>query len=268
MTEKQARNAFTKYNPADKISRCPNGYAGIRKLLDKYARAAMNLYGIISKKELAGIFNSQNSDLIDISGDEVFTLLLPLVAKSKDPWYCFYKDYIVHYFAFEDFSYADGWLAEQGDKPRFIPEKVEFLKFEYQFHVSQPQAAFWEKVRLFIIGEWEDNRNKYMFYRDLKEIAPFALGFSYLSKLLEKYDLPFESQKSAEKFFALYSEAYNNTRMWSNKGHTPNELGRIYAGRSSGKSDEVVIRQAQKISPNQFCPCGSGKKYRKCCSVG
>jgi hypothetical protein len=61
MTEKQAQKIFEKYNPAEAVTRCPNGRAPVRKLLDIYAKAAVSLYGVITVKELADIFNSQNT---------------------------------------------------------------------------------------------------------------------------------------------------------------------------------------------------------------
>lgn len=50
MTEKDAKKIFEQYNRTADVIRCPNGRAIIRKLLDSYARAAVNLYGIISRK--------------------------------------------------------------------------------------------------------------------------------------------------------------------------------------------------------------------------
>ena len=46
----------------------------------------------------------------------------------------------------------------------------------------------------------------------------------------------------------------NSTRLWINNGHTTAELNR-----------EAVNAHAKKIYPNDPCPCGSGKKYKKCC---
>ena len=38
---------------------------------------------------------------------------------------------------------------------------------------------------------------------------------------------------------------------------------------ASSASDKTVkkqpVRKAQKVGPNDPCPCGSGKKYKKCC---
>jgi preprotein translocase subunit SecA len=43
---------------------------------------------------------------------------------------------------------------------------------------------------------------------------------------------------------------------------------------SSGEGDEPrpakkpFVRQERKVSPNEPCPCGSGKKHKKCCGAG
>jgi len=55
MTENQAKKIFEKYNPADGVARCFNGRAKIRKPLDTYVKAAVNLYGIIRRDKYVGI---------------------------------------------------------------------------------------------------------------------------------------------------------------------------------------------------------------------
>lgn len=57
MSKQQAKRIFEKNNPASDVVRCPFGRARVRKQLDLYARAAVNLYGIISRKELVEMFN-------------------------------------------------------------------------------------------------------------------------------------------------------------------------------------------------------------------
>jgi hypothetical protein len=264
MTESKAQRIFEKYNPVEAVTRCPNGRAPVRKLLDLYARAAVNLYGVISKKELAEIFNRQNAE--QTNPDEVVTLLLPLVLKHK--WYCFYKENIVHYWAIDDFEYADSWLIEQGDKPRFIPEKDELLKFENQYYESETQASFWYKLHEFIVKEWPDNNQRYRFYNELKEISAFSAGIQEVSELLGKYRLVFSSEKQAQAFFDLLMDARNNMRLWSNKGYSPNEMRKLLEDRSpQNDPSQIVVPERKKISPNDPCPCGNGKKYKKCCRL-
>ena len=33
------------------------------------------------------------------------------------------------------------------------------------------------------------------------------------------------------------------------------------------KKTTVVVRKAEKVGRNDLCPCGSGKKYKKCCGA-
>ena len=58
--------------------------------------------------------------------------------------------------------------------------------------------------------------------------------------------------------------AFNNTlRMWLLKGHTPNEL----MGNARAQKNNIVsfVPRGAKVGRNDPCPCGSGKKYKKCC---
>ena len=43
----------------------------------------------------------------------------------------------------------------------------------------------------------------------------------------------------------------------------------LTAGLSDGseKKKPIVKRTAQKVGRNDPCPCGSGKKYKKCCGA-
>gem|GEM_PF-7117913 len=54
---------YNRYNNPALVDRCPNGYGPVRKLLNEYAIAAVNLYGVIPASELADIVNSQNPDI-------------------------------------------------------------------------------------------------------------------------------------------------------------------------------------------------------------
>jgi preprotein translocase subunit SecA len=39
------------------------------------------------------------------------------------------------------------------------------------------------------------------------------------------------------------------------------------AGATNGNKPQQVVRGSAKIGRNDPCPCGSGKKYKKCCGV-
>ena len=120
----------------------------------------------------------------------------------------------------------------------------------------------------------------------------------------------FKNKKQAGDLINLFMALSNNTRMITNKGHTPTELsGRIKFGpgnmpvitAGSSLAAEMLAKAApeirkmgfglnlesnatnipvmdlpngldgpakmsqKKVYPNDPCPCGSGKKFKKCC---
>ncbi len=57
----------------------------------------------------------------------------------------------------------------------------------------------------------------------------------------------------------------NNTRMWILKGFTPEEVSNYNDNLKVDNTNIIDIKTKKKIGPNDLCPCGSGKKYKKCC---
>jgi len=44
-----------------------------------------------------------------------------------------------------------------------------------------------------------------------------------------------------------------------------NEIKYSHLSRAEREADIQPVRTAPKIGRNELCPCGSGKKYKKCC---
>jgi len=269
MTNKQVKQIFEKYNPENAVKRCPSGRAQIRKQLDTYAKAATNLYGIISINDFADIFNDQNQELVN--AEDILTLLLPGILKyyKKQYWpkYCFYKNCLIQYMLIGNYELADHLLSQQADKPRYIPGKDEFLEFADEYYEDGVQHKHWDDVLNFNFEEWPKTADAYKLYKDLKECSQL-LGEMKFADLLRKYNLSFTSEKRIQPFFDLISAAHNNTRMWMNNGHTPEEIMKVKkASLGEDGQDQIFIRGHQKTGPNEPCPCGSGKKYKKCCRI-
>lgn len=94
--------------------------------LHTYALAAVNLYGVIAKADFVGIFNLQNEKQTSIN--EVCAVL-PRYIEVGSP-YCFWEDYIVSIeFGENNFSDVQDLLRQVGNKPRFLPDKTDFLKY-------------------------------------------------------------------------------------------------------------------------------------------
>ena len=259
MTEEKAKKIFEQYNRTSDVVRCPNGRAIVRKLLDFYARAAVNLYGIISRDDFVDIFNKQNVD--QASGDEIYILLLPLVLKNG--WYGFYKEYIVHYSFFDDFDQAGYLLEHQTDKPRYIPEKNEFLKYTIEDYVDNDHL--WN-VRRFMWDVFGYHKDTSEGYEEVRNYIIYGDGIKELGSILDRHNLIFNDEKQFQEFINRIMLAKNNTRIWENNGYTPSELHEILI-----KRDKNIVKfptlQRPKVGRNDPCPCGSGKKYKKCCAI-
>lgn len=260
MNEERAKKIFEKYNPAVDVVRCPNGRAIVRKQLDSYARAAVNLYGIISRDEFVEIFSGQNSD--QTSEDEIYTLLLPLVLKSG--WYCFYKDNIVHYCFFDDFDQADYLLKYQADKPRYVPQKDEFLKYIDEDYTDNDHL--WNVLR-FMRDAFGYDKDTTQAYEEIKNYIIFDDVVKKLGSILDEYNFLCSDEDQVQELINLIMVAKNNTRIWENKGYKPDELMEIMRKRNENVVKFPTVQKMEQVGRNEPCPCGSGKKYKKCCAV-
>lgn len=259
MNEEKAKKIFEHYNRTSDVVRCPYGRASVRKLLDSYAKAAVNLYGIISRDEFVDIFSQQNQDQTRV--EEVYILLLPLVL--KEGWYGFYKEYIVHYSFFNRFDQADYLLKYQGDKPRYIPEKSEFIQYADQ---DLTDNEHWWNVYRFMLDVFGCSQETTQGYEDVRDYILYGDGIKELGSIMDRYNFVFSSEKQLQEFINLIMHAKNNTRIWENNGYTPSELQDILIKRNKNIVQFPVL-QRQKIGRNDPCPCGSGKKYKKCCAI-
>ena len=221
-------------------------------LLDSYAMAAVHLYGAISQPDLVDIFNRQNSQ--PTTEEELFPALLRHVAVGAP--YCFWEEYIVCG-EFEENDFED--VRQCGGKPRYIPEKDELLRYaDWSYYEHTPQM---DALTAFLVNEGHQPR------RDAEEIAGeiqyacvIEAGMEQIYDILSDYDMELDGS-AVEAFVKVMMSVKNNTRLWANKGYTPNELAALYY-RGAPTADGTGRK---KIGRNDPCPCGSGKKFKKCC---
>lgn len=220
-------------------------------LINDYAEAAVNLYGIISEEELVEIFNVQNEDETTLEINRaVFTKHLQY---GTD--YCLWNNYLVHRdLQDNDFEDAKGLLKDASDKMRYIPEKEEFLRYsDWFYYENTRQMSELSQYLINQCGVSNDYIDDIMF--DLHwEFSDFFSIPNYF-EILERYGVDVEEEHT-DKLIELMVECCNNTRVWAYKGHTPKEYVRL--------SRMPKIKEP-KIGRNEPCPCGSGKKYKKCC---
>ena len=231
------------------------GFSQIKDFADlvhQYAQAAVNLYGVISQEELVRIFNTQNEDQTNI--DLNFAVFIKHIYIDAD--YCLWEEYIVHKDLEEnDFESAKELIRDAGDKPRYIPQKAEFLHYsDWAYYENTKQLIDLSRFLLDKCGVSDNNINQLMY--------DFQWNFAQEESIQEHFDLLENNgiildENQVNEFIRHIIECANNTRLWVNKVHTPNELVKFYKN--------PIQRKIQKIGRNDPCPCGSGKKYKKCC---
>lgn len=230
-----------------------------RDLLNSYAIAAVSLYGAISQDDFVALFNSQNDRQTSI--DEMFPILLGYVYMDKG--YCFWDEYIVDSdFEEDDFQGVPRLLAKRKGKPRYAPPRDEILEYsDWDYYEITPQlAALKEKLAEFIT----DPELLLDVLDEIHDICAAEVRMQEHFDLLNTAGVVFDSRKQAEAVARLIVDVQNNTRLWSNYGHTPRELS---AARKSNllPFPSTQPRRVQKTGRNEPCPCGSGKKYKNCC---
>jgi len=92
-------------------------------------------------------------------------------------------------------------------------------------------------------GDWELDSEEIM--RLLKPIAAFTEGTDWVGHNLERQEMELLQEQIAPSVRALH--AY-----WLDR-------------RSEGAQNAPVRHDGPKVGRNDPCPCGSGKKYKKCC---
>ncbi|MFL0554275.1 SEC-C metal-binding domain-containing protein [Paenibacillus barengoltzii] len=231
-----------------------------------YLMAAINLYGIIEPAKLTEIYNAQNSHA-SITEEELLQQMNQFLLRT-DQYFEPRQGYIAS-LDMEDKEFEDLKGKVKG-KPYYVPEAQELLKYADQDYFEMtPQLT---ALREFVTKEFHlDAESAEYLVDDIQLGCSMEASLQDLIYEFERRDLDFLSQKQVQQAVALIGDVYDHTRMWSNAGHTLDELRRMQDPSGSSQARPVirgyVVKQARsnKIGRNDPCPCGSGLKYKKCC---
>lgn len=156
------------------------------------------------------------------------------------------------------YDFTEKQLLEAGE-PGFVERNASYQQFVHfltqNFDMDQEDADMIVEECTYVIKSG-DSPNQVI---------------SYLSQMLE-----FDSEQLVKAVMDKVIHLMNNTREWVLKGHTPDEvfalekkhLQPMPTMRSPKQDKKDSVNSSQKvikIGRNQPCPCGSGKKHKKCC---
>lgn len=273
------------------------------KLLHDYFAAFNEFYRIISLHDAFGIIKRQNGDSISreafIAFSEIvrhedghFYYVLGVDELYDDVPVSEIMDREIVSESLVDFDLNDYYDVSdiQRGKPLYIPPKDELLKYAddmYYEHTPQTEALFeFFKNKMGMDSEEADDLVAECVLCIVCSIIPGENPMDDVINDFSRMRIKF-TKLQTDEFLRLVCDLANNTRLPCNRGFTPNELadrGGIgdrmtvsgISAADSGKtydSSEIGFIEilynnsitGNKVGRNDPCPCGSGKKYKKCC---
>jgi hypothetical protein len=231
------------------------------KKYDRWERVILGMiqyYGIIADRELHKLFCKTIDSNLEY---EIFTNFL----KTRDM-----LDLMLYQLIDEENNIVYYYCDEVSDPNEIINGVLNRSKIEYkmftadQFYMAGRIETFEatpevEKLKMYLVKKQHVTNAdvEIMIYECLHMIINCEKTTTIIQFFMGK--LKFNSIDEANDLIVFINELHNNTRMWILKGHTPNELF------DSEQKHFKPLPKTEKVGRNELCPCGSGKKYKKCC---
>ena len=230
-------------------------------MLREFIISILNLYGVVEVSWAVTLFNKYYTP--ETNEIEITNLVkndMRLVCQSK-----IMDNYIVEetIYALDKNNFKD-FVGATVERDYFIPSK-ELLEKVNDETYYEPSLQV-EKLKSHI-------RTKYL--QDESVIEEAVIAVTMIAKVdcdktgktmelileeLANIGIKFESLADINEMIKHVVPVINVTRKWINKGFTVQELSPHTFDDKTGQKVKVL-----DIGRNAPCPCGSGKKYKKCC---
>ena len=195
--------------------------------------------------------------------------LYKLICESDKEIFKEDADYFLEYLfrSYEAFTTANSFIHPFMFSPEDIAEELRVRQtIEYNFnqddlfidagrdYKNQYTEAL-EKLKDILIEKKIKVNNIDATMYELMYYIKNDLGTMSIVKFIENLGIAIEEKDSAELVEVL-ARVFNTTPMWVLKGLTPMEI--------EARRKTTVVKEKEP-GRNEPCPCGSGKKYKKCC---
>jgi hypothetical protein len=207
--------------------------AARKSLLATYGQAAACLYGALSISEFTELFNHYEDERTN-EQEAVLALQRYLKAHPYETEYSLYGEYITGPNLMpdefeDDIESLEILRAEQKGKPRFLPEKDEFLKFtraDY-FEPTRPYEEFKNYVLKNKLNEKEGLNGVDGDILNLLEMIQERVEIKEIIRHFAVNRYRFNGIEEINAFLKVVMNVWNNTRAYELNGHTPDEMMNI-----------------------------------------
>lgn len=210
-------------------------------------RASLHLYGIVSFKQLIHLFKKYYD--MDITSEEITSFL-------DDSPYDITIDQEKQEIVIDDMNDEQYNMVRklQGDRPYYEPEFAKFIKFSNPNFIDESEyhAELKEWIAEYVDVPEDQYHNVYI---SLLQLIMKGAKQDEVVQYLMSLGVEFKDVDDQRRFFDNIAGIVNNTRHFKFRGHKESEL-----------KTKTVVKEI-KVGRNDPCPCGSGKKYKKCCGA-
>jgi preprotein translocase subunit SecA len=165
-------------------------------------------------------------------------------------------------------------MSEKAGKPYYIPNKEELLKYtdDFYYEATKEFENLLDYVSMHLI---KDRDRAHELVEEIHGYFQIGSDMKFVMDNFNYYNVNFKSIEQINEVMKLVMEFSNNTRIWENNGHTPMEIFDKLERPNMrplpkvpfdfNATNVIDMKTRKKIGRNDPCPCGSGKKYKKCC---
>ncbi len=252
-----------------------------RRILN-YVNGLLHYYGVIEKQELLSLVRANLK--LEITGKE-FEQIIKRGLKDYSSKLFFERNELFYFnIEVDDISELLKEQASHRDLS-FRPVKEKDVQEFSRFMLKTSRDRYTKKLLQFLaqsgLSPDEVAENLY------NTIADYNNGASHMELLKEFFrEVEFKSEKQLNDFANNLAQFLNKTPLWDIKGWTAEEMAKMREEQEQQKQANLkpfvaspgphnIERQAstsesepaivEKVGRNEPCPCGSGKKYKKCC---
>ena len=228
--------------------------------VELYIKAMTRLYGMVHFEQVVTLYNLQNEQKITIE-DLSDLLASGELDSSLQKVDILYKDAV---FLGPKLAgiVPEQFVRETIEKPYYQPPKEQLLRYADPGYFDQsPELLQLEK--LFQKENIPQIQIDRMLHTFMSGLSMWHANFmEVIGRLMAQAGpLPEERMK---QIVPVAINVANAVRIIENRGHTPQEMFEFERSEVKPLTEQPDVPQV-KVGRNDPCPCGSGKKYKKCC---
>lgn len=190
------------------------------RLIDSYAVAAVNLYGVLPIDIFCKIFNSHKNTLLEEK--EAAEVLKSFSGRD----YMVLDGYLVYAVGENVAALIETILKQTEGKPRYVPNSREdFFKHLDLYYTEIPEIL--EKIEAIFEKVLKRKNEVSLLMGEFLQMLKLDYPLQEFAALADSYEMNFETPEDGNTYFTLVIEAKNNSRTWTNKGFTPRQMAAL-----------------------------------------